>query len=461
MSIADVSAQLSKKYPGRSEQIDQLLSLLGEPTDASPGCIFVYGPSASGKTSVLQSLFAHYQAGRTRVAFVSGVECFTARLLFERTLNAWANHVPSKENAYSNYRKCDSLVDFVARSGEVLGEAAESETHYVVVDQAERLRGTSVLTLLVRLSELLGGRANVCVVLVSTVVWDKFRVRHGGASDPTMVFFPRYTKAQTLDILAHDCPADEPPGFFLTFVDALYEVFHRNSTSVQELRHLVAMLYPKFVQPVFEGQATRSEFSRLFKLCQPYFSAASERLYLREISTSEWQRVGPASATNRAEDVAQAIYELADGSLGSGIMELPYYTKFLLVAGFLASYNPSRLDMQYFARGRDPSAKGRKRKRQAEDALGGQKRQQLVGPRAFAIERLLAIFYSIVAEAVDSSVDVQVQIASLVTLRLFTRTSSGDRLDGVKCRCNVGLETIRAISRSVQFEVDRFLYDFA
>ncbi|KAJ2786680.1 hypothetical protein GGI15_001308 [Coemansia interrupta] len=459
MSTADVSTQLSEKFPGRGEQVDQLLSLLGEPTDASPGCIFVYGPSASGKTSVLQSLFSHYQAGKTRVAFVSGVECFTARLLFERTLNAWAGHVPSKDNAYSNYRKCDSLVDFVARASELLG-GGEEETHYLVVDQAERLRGTSVLTSLVRLSELLGSQANVSVILVSAVVWDKFRVRHGGATDPTLVFFPRYTKAQTLDILAHDCPPGEPSGFFLTFVDALYEVFHRNSTSVQELRHLVAMLYPKFVQPVFEGQATRSEFSRLFKLCQPYFSAASERLYLREISTSEWQRVAPASAKNRAEDVAQAIYELADGS-GSGIMDLPYYTKFLLVAGYLASYNPSRLDMQYFARGKDPSAKGRKRKRQADDALGGQKRQQLLGPKAFAIERLLAIFYSIVAEAMDSSVDVQVQIASLVTLRLFTRTSNGDRLDGVKCKCNVGLETIRAISRSVQFEVDRFLYDFA
>ncbi|KAJ1727994.1 hypothetical protein LPJ61_004281, partial [Coemansia biformis] len=331
----------------------------------------------------------------------------------------------------------------------------EQEAHYVVVDQAERLRdrGAMLLTSLLRLSEL--ANANITVVLLSSVVWDKFRPRHGGAPDPHTVFFSYYTKEQMLRIIERDCPEGEPVGFFLTFVDAIYEVFHRNCVDLNELRHLVAMLYPKFVQPVYERQAARSEFARLFKLCQPYFAAASERLYLREISSSEWLKHSTvASATTAPEDVTMAIHKISDNG---DALDLPYYAKFLLIAAFLASYNPTRLDAQYFSRGKSQA----KRRRATKDTTGGDNRQQLLGPKSFGIERMLAIFYSIIVEPVDSSVDVQIQISSLVTLRLLSKTSAGDRLDGVKCKCNVGLEAIRAISRSVRFEVDRYLYDFS
>ncbi|KAJ2082027.1 hypothetical protein H4R24_001886 [Coemansia sp. RSA 988] len=346
-------------------------------------------------------------------------------------------------------------MDFVNCVRDLLHDK-QDETHYIIIDQAERLRdrGPMLLTSLLRLSEL--SDVNVAVVLISNVVWDKFRPRHGGASDPALVFFPCYTKQQILEIIEKDCPVGEPVKFFLTFVDAIYEVFHRNCADLNELRHLVAMLYPKFVQPVFEKQANRSEFARLFKLCQPYFSAASERLYLREISTAEWQKYSAISSAKTApEDVTMSIHQMTEINEG---LDLPYYTKFLLIAAFLASYNPSRLDAQYFSRGKGPTK--RRTKVMTQDSLGGKDRQQLLGPKAFGIERMLAIFYSIIVEPVDSSVDVQIQIASLVTLRLLTKASAGDRLDGVKCKCNVSLETIRGISRSVRFEIDRFLYDF-
>ncbi|KAI9505323.1 hypothetical protein GGI25_003647 [Coemansia spiralis] len=460
MMTTDPNSRLSVQFPGRGEQIDQLLAFLGQPTDSSPPGIFVYGPTATGKTAVIRELFAQYDSTGQQYALVNCIECFTPRLLFERTLNAWAGHTPNVSNKYANYVRCENLVDFINCVRDLLvvasgGQRADT-THYLVLDQAERLRdrGPMLLTSLLRLSELTG--ANIAVILISNVVWDKFRPRHGGAPDPIPIYFSAYTKSQILDIVAKDCPQDEPQAFFLTFVDAIYEVFHRNCVDLNELRHLVAMLYPKFVQPVFEKQATRNEFARLFKLCQPYFSAASERLYLREISTSEWQKNSAvASAKNDPDDVTLSIYQMAEDA---ETLDLPYYTKFLLIAAFLASYNPARLDAQYFSRSKGPSK--RRKGAKADDALGGKDRQQLLGPKAFAIERMLAIFYSIIAEPVDSSVDVQIQIASLVTLRLLTKASSGDRLDGIKCKCNVSLEAIRAISRSVKFDIDRFLYDF-
>ncbi|KAJ1836576.1 hypothetical protein IWW55_002159 [Coemansia sp. RSA 2706] len=455
--MSSLAADLGDRFPGREEQVDQLLTLLGDEHDPAPPCLFAYGPSATGKTAVIRELFAKYDTEGRHHAYVSGVECFTPRLLFERVLNAWAGHVPSLESRFANYARCENAVDFVNCVRDLLCDR-QDETHYIVIDQAERLRdrGPMLLTLLLRLSELAG--ASISTVLISNVVWDKFRPRHGGAPDPIPVFFSSYTKQQMLAIIERDCPEDEPPKFFLTFVDAIYEVFHRNCADLNELRHLVAMLYPKFVQPVFEGQATRSEFTRLFKLCQPYFSAASERLYLREISTSEWQKYSAvASAATAPEDVTRSIYQMAESSEG---LDLPYYTKFLLIAAFLASYNPTRLDAQYFSRAKAPT-KRRTKGAAAQNAQDAKDRQQLLGPKSFGIERMLAIFYSIIVEPVDSSVDVQIQIASLVTLRLLTKTSAGDRLDGIKCKCNVSLESIRAISQSVRFDVERYLYNFA
>ncbi|KAJ1952983.1 hypothetical protein EC988_003258, partial [Linderina pennispora] len=134
---------------------------------------------------------------------------------------------------------------------------------------------------------------------------------------------------------------------------------------------------------------------------------------------------------------------------------------FLLISAYLASYNPSRLDVQFFSRGKGNASKRRRHKTSADDSLGSSNRQQLLGPKSFGIERMLAIFYSIIAEPVDSSVDVQTQIASLITLRLLTKVSAGDRLDSINCKCNVSLETIRAVARSVRFEIDRFLHDFS
>jgi origin recognition complex subunit 5 len=40
-----------------------------------------------------------------------------------------------------------------------------------------------------------------------------------------------------------------------------------------------------------------------------------------------------------------------------GDFDLPYYTKFLLIASYLASYNPPRFDVRYFAKAGDEKRK--------------------------------------------------------------------------------------------------------
>ncbi|XP_023581287.1 origin recognition complex subunit 5 [Trichechus manatus latirostris] len=52
------------------------------------------------------------------------------------------------------------------------------------------------------------------------------------------------------------------------------------------------------------------------------------------------------------------------------------------------------------------------------------------------------------------------EITSLVTLQLLTLVGHDDQLDGPKYKCTVSLDFIRAIARTVNFDIIKYLYDF-
>ena len=172
---------------------------------------------------------------------------------------------------------------------------------------------------------------------------------------------------------------------------------------------------------------------------------------MREISSAEWEREMLKDEHNEEQKIGRAE------------VELPFYAKFLLIAAYLASYNPPRFDVRYFAK----SAEERKKKKGGGtrkgrvDKLGGKMRQQLLGPKTFPVERMLAIFYSILEDSLEDTIDIQLQITSLTTLRLLVRATNMDRLDGAKYKCNVNFDFIRSIAKSVRFEIEHYLYDFS
>ena len=85
-------------------------------------------------------------------------------------------------------------------------------------------------------------------------------------------------------------------------------------------------------------------------------------------------------------------------------IELPRMSKYLVIAAFLASYNPSKLDSRFFTRTGD-----NKKAKLDKKSVTAKKRQQLIGPRAFPIQRMLAIFFSIMS-ATPSTFDVHIQV---------------------------------------------------
>ncbi|KAJ7388423.1 Origin recognition complex subunit 5 [Desmophyllum pertusum] len=137
-------------------------------------------------------------------------------------------------------------------------------------------------------------------------------------------------------------------------------------------------------------------------------------------------------------------------------MELPFYAKYLLIAAYLASYNPAHTDRRFFTK------QGRRglSSRAKAAAKGKKSNTQLTGPKNFQLDRLMAIFYSIVEENVAPSASILCQISSLVSLNLLAQITSDDQIDCPKYKCLVNFLSISEIAKQLQFDIVQYLYDF-
>lgn len=85
-------------------------------------------------------------------------------------------------------------------------------------------------------------------------------------------------------------------------------------------------------------------------------------------------------------------------------LDLPYYAKYFLIAAYIASFNPPIYDRQLFVKA---SNKKRKLKipKKSENSI-----RELVGPKTFSLDRLLAIFYAIIEENTNMTANLLAQV---------------------------------------------------
>lgn len=198
---------------------------------------------------------------------------------------------------------------------------------------------------------------------------------------------------------------------------------------------------------------------------------------------------------------------IRSGSAGAGAdlaALLPLTPRLLLIAAYLASHNVPRHDQTLFSTWHHGHKKRRRGGGRSQGAgagtasnRAGTKHQhrriarKLLGPGAFVLERMVAIYVATRGEWVDDDDDddggreggvdgdVGMAIATLASLRLLVRVGGGgggaaggagagggggggggaDLDRGGKWRVNVGWEVIRALGRSMNIEVEEWLID--
>ncbi|XP_059568751.1 origin recognition complex subunit 5 isoform X2 [Myotis daubentonii] len=423
----------------RESQVSTLQSLFGERHHFSFPSIFIYGHTASGKTYVTQTLLKTLELPHV---FVNCVECFTLKLLLEQILNR-LNYLSSSEDGCSTQITCDTFNDFVRLFKQVTkAKSLKDQTVYIVLDKAEYLRDmeANILPGFLRLQELTD--RNVTVIFLSEIIWEKFRP-NTGCFEPFVLYFPDYSIGNLQKILSHDHPPEYSADFYAAYINILLGVFYTVCRDLKELRHLAVLNFPKYCEPVVKGEGER-DTRKLWRNIEPHLKKAMQTVYLREISSSQWEKL-------QKDDTDPGQLE---GLSAYTHVELPYYSKFILIAAYLASYNPSRTDKRFFLKHHGKIKKTNFLKKHEKTS------NHLLGPKLFPLDRLLAILYSIVDSRVAPTANIFSQITSLVTLQLLTLVGHDDQLDGPKYKCTVSLDFIRAIARTVNFDIIKYLYDF-
>ncbi|XP_046454958.1 origin recognition complex subunit 5-like [Daphnia pulex] len=414
MEINSIKENLKAEIPHREQQIEILADILQ--SNALPPFLYVYGHTSTGKSLVVQRVIESVE--HVQYAAIHCIECLSPRFLYESVLE----QLGSQE-------RCDNANEFAR----YLKQLGDTRPICIVLDKAERMRDLSdgmIIPTLTKIPEFTG--LNICIIFISEIPFEKFRCGTGSL-DPIQIFFPQYSKEEILDLLMKECRQPEHSSLYQTYLSMILGVFLVACRDFCELRYIAAQHWEAFMEPIHSGEIDKTQSVKLWRHLEPKLRSSLNQVYVR----------GPDAC----------------GTQIGLKMELPFFSKFLIIAAYLASYNPPRYDRRLFVKAKE----GRKKKDKGLKSLKKQKLHnaaRLMGPKVFPIDRLMAIFYSIVEERVTPSLNIFVQISTLVSLKLITHTGSAAMFQGVpKYRCNAGYDLVRSLARTVNFELGRYLYD--
>ncbi|KAL1456055.1 hypothetical protein WDU94_000809 [Cyamophila willieti] len=243
-----------------------------------------------------------------------------------------------------------------------------------------------------------------------------------------------------MKILIAEKPDGHPVDFFENFLNAFVGTLYNVVRDLREMKNLISNVFPKYVEPVVSGEFAHSDVVALWRHIAPYLKSAINNAYLGFV-TNDHHSAGSQRLS-------------ATQSLRMKLLDLPFYTKYFLIASYLASYIAPKYDRRLFVK----ATLGKRSKKRNVIKIQNEKiESELLGAKSFSLDRLLAIFYAIVDEAgVNLTANLLAQVTSLVELKLLTALSDGN-LDKPNYKCSVDKETIYAISKTVDFNIKKYL----
>lgn len=196
---------------------------------------------------------------------------------------------------------------------------------------------------------------------------------------------PSYGLADIIERIQSIFPTDIEPDtisifnpslrpLFAHYVEAVCNVCFPFTSEPKELAYIVCARWPGFASPILEEwkvnddgiYAPPSEESRLrlLRLFNPSLSSAVENLYPRSMDRMEWSALhslpgGSYLSQPQGLQLSSSSIITPDGQKKEP--ELSVLAMFVVVASFLASYNPAKTDYRMFGRGVDERARKKKK----------------------------------------------------------------------------------------------------
>ncbi|GFT85388.1 origin recognition complex subunit 5 [Nephila pilipes] len=397
--------------------------------------LFIYGHTTTGKTLVVSRLVRNLKVPNV---WINCHEYYNSSSLCTNIVQALAPEEVNKKGIGNT----NEFINFVKSKLK-----NSSETTYLIFDSADVLRKDQfLLSVLCRLQLLT--TVNVCSIFISELPWMQFRT-HSCSFDPIVLHFRDYSKNEISDIMTLDCPTGFTDVFYRSYINVILKTFFIMTTNLCELCHLAQINFEKYCEPLDEDSDFELSSFKLWKNIEPTLKEAMNSVYLREISCSKWK----AHCNSRNQDAGKNKISLLAAEKYSATRELPFYSKFLLLAAYFASYNAPKSDFKHFVKNQGKQAKKRISKKI-------EKNRHLLGPKPFTLDRMLSIFFSIVGEKVLPSALIFSQISSLVNMCLVSRVSADEQLDCPKYKCLAELELVAKIGKTINIDIMGYLDDF-
>ncbi len=344
----------------------------------------------------------------------------------------------------------DSRIDAAKLVARLSSKTKTGKT-VLVVESAERILDlwtAELLEILLKLDEHAQCAGRLCVVFISALPWSRFRTLSGKStlSMPITISLPAPSNATLRRVFQSESNIG-------AFLDTALPSVAAETRDLEQQRTLLAALWHMYKLPANADPDVQSLLTQF----KPHFNDAFASIGSMAESPRQWvERRSGGNARKRRRTTAAV-----EGSTLSD---------FLLIAAFCASYNAQQSDVRYFQQMEAEGGKARKRgKRSAaaeEDAAEKLDRTQLAGPKNFTIERLLAIYESLlIAEQPGNvpakSATVLQQINTLVERGHIIQTSKGKSLDSVTYRVNASYEQVRMVALAHGLHLDERLADWS
>lgn len=409
----------------RDDQIALLTSLFRHPGIRT---IHISGPPSACKKTTVMHVLKQCNVPVIRMHCVDGM---SVRMLFAEVLRQLARILDREvtEKAVNFSKFLDEVRDLM--------RGADLERVCVVLQNAECLRGFGphFWSSLMKFSELLGDD-RVAIVTISTL--DRSKFDQGTAVRPEVeVVFPGYDRDQISKIITTESRAFvdiDLSELFDQYCRFMIDTFFKLTACLTELRFLVSTHWSKFLEPVGNGEHSADDFRKLWKAFEPTVSLARANLFTRDQTylTNE-------SGSSRDREM----------------MDLPFISKYLLIAAYLASHNPPKSDKRYFVK---YSAKKKTKAKAPVADLKFAETYKTLGPKLFPLGRLKAILFVISDGTFYSTTQLDLQIAALERMNLLVRVRSVDPVSGVKFKCAASFDLISKLATNLQFDIGTYLF---
>lgn len=229
---------------------------------------------------------------------------------------------------------------------------------------------------------------------------------------------------------------------FRSYISLTLSTTFQITRSAAETQFICSRNFSKYVEPLKSGLVKESETGKLWRCFEPHLRKSLDHVALK------------------------------GSSLNSGLDELPFCARYLLISAYLASYNSTKSDKRFFVKYQGHS-KGRRITLAKNDKM-------CAGPKPFPLERLLHIFRALLdlnsdapttsgensRRLQDVGSQVLMQLENLTALSLLSRmgTNTTSCLSSArKWRVSdaLTLDYMLRVAKSVHFDLMAHLEHFA